>query len=104
MVESVGESLPSIISTTIAMIVLSIITLGVARKSGVGDIQRAVSEENDRLVAKQSERIRLLEEEVNELKILNAQKDATILVLTARIDDLERLFSDRELRKLDREK
>ena len=104
MIESVGSSLPSIISTTIAMIVLSIITLGVARKSGVGDIQRAVSAENDRLVAKQSERIELLEKEVQELKIINAQKDATILVLTSRIDDLERLFSDRELRKLDREK
>ena len=104
MLEGMGDSLPSIVSTTIAMIVLSVITLGIARKSGVGELQRAVSEENDRLVAKQSERIRILEHEVEELKTQVARKEATILALTARIDDLERLFSDRELMRLDREK
>lgn len=95
-----GDSLPSIISTTIAMIVLSAMTLFVARKSGVGEIQSAVAEANQRLTDTQAERISLLEKKVEELEAEVEKRDVIIAKQEKRIDALEKIVSDEQLRRL----
>ena len=97
MIEQVGDSLPAIFSTAIAMIVMALVTLYVARKSGVTDLQQAVGRESDRLIMAQSKRIKLLEEEVERLKAEGVKKDELIEKLTARIDALEKVVSDEQI-------
>lgn len=99
MVESVGDSIPAIIATTIAMIFMSSLTLLVARKAGIGDISERADEVGDRLVARQAETIKLLEKRVASLE---AELDAALLrekKANQRIDALERLVSDEQIRK-----
>lgn len=97
--EGLVDSVPSIIISTVAMVFGAGLTLFIANRAGIGDISLAVDRENDRLVAKQAERIALLEKEVLELRADNLEKEKTILKLTKRIDDLERLVSDEQLRR-----
>jgi len=95
--ENLIDALPSVLIASIVSILGAGITLIIATRSGVGDIAVAVDRENDRLVAKQAQRIELLEKEVKELQEENAQKDIIIRQLTQRIDDLERLISDNQI-------
>jgi len=100
MVEHIGDSLPAIISTAIAMITMSAITLFVARKSGISDLQAVVSRESDRLVMTQAKRIELLETRVKELEEHLAASIAREKEAMRRIDKLEKLVSDEQIRKL----
>ena len=103
MLTDVGDSLPAIISTAMAMIMMSIITLGVAKRSGVSEIQATVSEANERLVSYQKDQIAVLEKDAK-------RKDARILKLETalaeafcRIDVLEKQFTSDQLKKMDRD-
>ena len=95
--EGLIEALPSILISSLVAIMGAVGTLFVANRAGVGDISQAVDRENDRLVAKQKERIDLLETEVAVLKADNAAKQIIIDRLTERIDELERLVSDQQI-------
>jgi TolA-binding protein len=95
--ESLIDALPSVIVSSLVAVIGAGITLFVANRAGVGDISQAVDRENDRLVAKQAQRIELLEKEVEELKASNRTKDIMITQLTERIDELERLVSDQQI-------
>lgn len=98
--ESLIESLPSIIIAAIAMVVGAGLTLWVANRSGIGEISQAVDRENDRLVAAQAQRIKLLEKRVEELeRELELEKRAN-KDLIRRIDLLEKLVSDEQIRKV----
>lgn len=90
----IGDSLPSIIAATMAMITMSGITLFVARKSGVGDITKAASRESDRLVKAQTRRIELLEQRVAELEIERDEWRAEREDYLSRIDKLEKAIAD----------
>ena len=76
------------------------VTLFVANRSGIGEISQAVDRENDRLVAAQSQRIKLLEKRVEELEreldISNKRNDE----LVKRIDLLEKLVTDEQIRRI----
>lgn len=100
MLESVGDSLPSIISTTIAMIVLSGLTLIIYNKTGAGAIAQAASRESDRLIMTQAKRIELLEVKVSELEKLLAESMQREKEYIERIDALEKLVSDDQIRKV----
>jgi hypothetical protein len=99
----IGDSLPAILTTAIAMVVMSIITLVVAKRSGVSDIQDAASAASDRLVKAQAGQIKILEADAK-------KKDARILKLEIalesafkRIDVLEKQFTDDQLKKMERD-
>lgn len=98
--ESLIDSLPSIIFASIAMVLGAGVTLFVANRSGIGEISQAVDRENDRLVAAQSQRIKLLEKRVEELEreldISNKRNDE----LVKRIDLLEKLVTDEQIRRI----
>lgn len=95
--EGLIEALPSVLVSSLVAVVGAGLTLFVANRSGVGDISQAVDRENDRLVAKQAERLKLLETQVKELKAENETKQIIIDTLTERIDELERLVSDQQI-------
>ena len=97
---SIGDTLPSIVSTTIAMIFLSGLTLFVANRAGIGDISVRADAVSDRLVERQADEIQLLEKRVKYLEdelslALEREKRAN-----ERIEALERLVSDEQIRKL----
>lgn len=102
MIEGVGDSLPAIIATAIAMIAMSGLTLLVAKKSGVSDITAAASRESERLVEAQAKRIKLLERQMADLLVEREKDRAALKKANQRIDDLEKLISDEQLRRLDR--
>lgn len=88
-----GDTLPSIIAATIAMIAMSGLTLFVAKKSGVGDITKAASRESDRLVRAQNARLKLLEQRVAELEIERDEWRDERREYLARIDKLEKVIA-----------
>lgn len=99
MLEGLGESLPSILATSIAMIFMSGLTLLVARRAGIGEMSARADEVSDRLVARQAETIQLLEARVVNLERELADALAREKLAQERIDALERLVSDEQIRK-----
>ena len=96
----VGDTLPSIIAATIAMVSMSGITLFVARKSGVGDITKAASRESDRLVRAQNARLKLLEQRVAELEVERDEWREERREYLARIDKLEKAIANELIAKV----
>jgi len=95
--EGLIDALPSVLISSLVAVLGAGITLWVANRSGVGDISQAVDRENDRLVAKQASRLKLLEMEIEELKAENRAKEIIIDKLTERIDELEKVVSDQQI-------
>jgi hypothetical protein len=74
------------LSTVISMIVIGFITINIAKKTGLSDLQSAAREETTLLIGTQKERINMLEEKIEEM-IKNHTKQ--IADLTSRIESLE---------------
>lgn len=94
----IGDSLPSIISTTIAMIFMSIATLFVANKAGIGEISDRVERANEALVKRQSETIQLLEKRVASLEIELAETRTAYLQAQKRLDELEEYIINEKIK------
>jgi hypothetical protein len=103
MIEGVGDSLPAILSTAVAMIVMSIITLVVAKRSGVSDIQAVASRESDRLVKAQAGQIKVLKDDAARKDIRIQKLEKALADAFIRIDKLEKLVTNDQIKKLDRE-
>jgi hypothetical protein len=102
MLTDIGDSLPAIIATAIAMIGMSGLTLFVAKKSGVSDIQAVASRESDRLVKAQEGQIKILKEDAKRDRAHIVRLEEKLERAFTRIDLLEKLITDDQLRKLDR--
>ena len=79
---------------------MATLTLIVAKRSGVSEIQAVISRESDRLVMTQAKRIELLEVRVRELEEQLAESLTREKKYISRIDKLERLVTDEQIRKI----
>jgi peptidoglycan hydrolase CwlO-like protein len=69
------DSILTVLGTVISMVIMGGVTLFIARKTGLSDIQKAAGAAQDATMKAQRERIELLEEKVNDL--------------TAKVEELE---------------
>ena len=93
------DSLPSIILASVAMIVGAGVTMWLSNRAGVGEVSQAADRENDRLVAAQAGRIKLLETRVTELEKELLVERTRNEELVKRIDLLEKLVADDQIRR-----
>ncbi len=85
------------IMTAVIATVLSGLTWYFAKKSGLGDIQKSVNLETDRLVSAQRERIELLETQVQDLNERLAALEAESKKDKREISRLRKVIADRFL-------
>ena len=97
--EGLVDSLPSIILASVAMIVGAGVTMWLSNRAGVGEVSQAADRENDRLVAAQAGRIKLLETRVTELEKELLVERTRNEELVKRIDLLEKLVADDQIRR-----
>lgn len=101
--EELIKALPAVLVQGFVLAMVAIAALVLANRAGLGDVSKAVDRETDRLVATQAERIKLLEGRVEDLESQLELERQINESLTKRIDDLERLVSDEQIRKILRE-
>lgn len=95
-----ADTLPAASMTAIIAIVGAAITIWLANRAGLGDISQAVDKETDRLVEAQAARIKLLEVEVADLREKYAASLAREHELLLRVDKLERLITDEQIKRV----
>lgn len=86
--EDILNNLPTVLLGGSAALVMSLVTLYLARKSGLTDIQVAVKQETDTLIEAQEKRIKLLEGQVTELEEERSRLQARIDYLEAEVNRL----------------
>ena len=87
--DDIVNQVPTLILGGVAAFVMSLLTLFVARKTGLTDIQVQVRKETDSLIAAQDKRIELLESEVAHLQKERDKLKSRVLELEAEVKDLK---------------
>jgi peptidoglycan hydrolase CwlO-like protein len=91
------DSILTVLGTVISMVIMGGVTLFIARKTGLSDIQKAAGAAQDSTMKAQRERIELLEEKVSELVEKVKELEAERKKDKALIERLRKAISDKAI-------
>ena len=96
----IPQAIYTIIITSVVAGLLSLSTLYIAKKSGIGHVQLAVNVETDRLVAAQKGRIEILEKQVEELMERVENLEAQTAKDKREIQRLRKVIADKAIEEV----